>query len=358
MMKFPRAFRILLSSLLASGAGAFAEEGELSAATAMELDYVRSLHEDVLTKAKAPLVELDAKYQAAIGKLKDQAEAAGKSGVVAAAEASLKELAEGGIADGEAYDPDIAKAEKIYLDQRLKLTQQVQQALLKAHKDYTEQLNRMSVDLTKKDQVEDAALVKKQATAAAEALRKLMEQPVATVRKEARVPGVMPPSSVVIVKATYATWDKSADVTEKVRAYVAEMQDFSANPGGLGVDPNPGWNKGLQVVFEKDGKRREHNWGENGEVLYEAFAGPQDAEELKMWLIGTRWRYGREDIIFGIGGAVTKGRLIGKWTPDANSKFSVSWDEGDPIPYEFDGKWKQVTEKGTKERVFKRTKGL
>lgn len=39
----------------------------------------------------------------------------------------------------------------------------------------------------------------------------------------------------------------------------------------------------------KDGVRREQNRGENEWVLPESFYGPQDADELRTWLIGSRW---------------------------------------------------------------------
>jgi hypothetical protein len=232
---------------------------------------------------------------------------------------------------------------------------QLQPFVIKAEKVYVDQLTRMAAELAKRDETEDSVAVANQAAAATRDLDKVMKAPLQFLKKSTPlVPGVMPPSSVMIVKATYGTWDKTVEVTEKVQAYVAGRDDFRANPGSLEADPNPGWNKHLQVTFEKNGKTRERGWGENGSVIYESFAGPQDAEELQLWLTGTRWRNGREDIVFAAGGVVTKGRMIGEWAADGNHKFSARWNGGEPVIYEFDERWTRITEKDTKERVFKR----
>lgn len=198
--------------------------------------------------------------------------------------------------------------------------------------------------------------VEDQATAAARHLAQVMQAPLIALKKSTPlVPGAMPPSSVKIVKATYGTWDKSVEVTDKVRSYIASKSDFWSNPRSMEADPNPGWNKHLQVTFEKNGKTRERGWGENSVAIYEVFAGPQDAEELQLWVTGTRWRNGREDIVFAVGGVVTKGRMIGEWAPDGHNKFNARWNGGEPVVYEFDERWTQITEKGSKERIFKRT---
>ncbi len=60
------------------------------------------------------------------------------------------------------------------------------------------------------------------------------------------------------------------------------------------------------------------------------------------------------NIVVGIAGAVAKGRVIGEWTADGIHKFSVIWEDGDPVLYEFDERWTKITEKGSKDRVFKR----
>ncbi|WP_052573517.1 protein kinase [Haloferula sp. BvORR071] len=74
-----------------------------------------------------------------------------------------------------------------------------------------------------------------------------------------------------IISATYATWDKSADVTERVRELlVEEHRAFHVGPGELKKDPNPGWNKRLTVTYEMNGVRGSKHWGENAKV------GPED----------------------------------------------------------------------------------
>ena len=62
-----------LATFLLSPCLVQAEEKKLTPAVEMELDYVRSLAEDLRTKAKAPLTELDDKYRGAVEKIRDEA---------------------------------------------------------------------------------------------------------------------------------------------------------------------------------------------------------------------------------------------------------------------------------------------
>lgn len=353
-MKIPRAFTILSSVLWLAGKAAFAGEGELSMGTALEIDYLRSLRDDQRTQARGPLRELDAKYEAAITRLRDAARAAGKTAVEIAAEASLKEFKDSGVADGEADQPDIAKTEKIYVEQRSKAEKLVQPALAKAEKEYLDQLNRMVTELTKESRIDDALLVRAQAAQVAADLKKLQDAHAVPGAKQGTVPGAMPPSAVTILKAIYGTGENSADVTRKVSTFVADMKDFSANPTDLGVDPHPYKNKHLQIVYEKDGKRREQNRGENETVLYESFAGPQDVKELEAWLTGTRWRSEGDTISFSAERRLASKDQAGKWKPDGMFFLDVTWAKGGSIRYQFDWRWRKFTEKGGEGRVFER----
>ncbi|WP_193214276.1 protein kinase domain-containing protein [Luteolibacter marinus] len=77
---------------------------------------------------------------------------------------------------------------------------------------------------------------------------------------------------IKVISATYGTGGKDADVTARVAKLVEEDQrDFHVTPRDLGADPNPGWNKGLTIVFEIDGKKRRKSWGENSEVKLSTF---------------------------------------------------------------------------------------
>lgn len=353
-MKTVRSVALLSSVLWLAGAGASAGEGELSAGTALEVDYHRSLRDELRSRAREPLRELDAKYEAAIIRLRDAARTAGKPAVEIAAEASLKEFRDSGVADGESDQPDLAKTEKIYLEQRSKAEKLVQPALAKAEKEYLNQLNRMVTELTKERRIDDALLVRSQAAQVAADLKKLQDAHAAPGAKQAPSPGAMPPSAVTILKATYGTSEKSADVTRKLSDLVANMKDFSANPTDLGVDPHPYKNKRLTIIYEKDGKRREQIRGENETVLYESFAGPQDVKELEAWLVGTRWRSEGETISFAARRRLASKDQAGEWQPDGMFFLDVTWAKGDRLRYQFDWKWRKFTEKGGEGRVFER----
>src|SRR5688572_11847316 len=90
-----------LVTLLLSPCLAQAEAKKLTPAVEMELDYVRSLAEDLRTKAKAPLTELEDKYRDAVEKIRDEAKAADNAANLLEAEAALEELARSGTPDGE-----------------------------------------------------------------------------------------------------------------------------------------------------------------------------------------------------------------------------------------------------------------
>ena len=148
---------------------------------------------------------------------------------------------------------------------------------------------------------------------------------------------------VQIVSAIYGTGGKNADVTEKVREFVEEKRAFfAANPGHLGVDPNPHWNKGLHIVFMKDGVRREQHRNESEHILPESFYGPQDAAELAEWIIGTRWQGPRGEIQFHPNGRLAGPKLKGEadWKSTRANRLQIIWPkEEEGSEYEFDYIW-------------------
>lgn len=135
---------------------------------------------------------------------------------------------------------------------------------------------------------------------------------------------------VQILSAIYGTDGKDADVTARVKGHVeTERRQFSANPGDLGADPNPHWNKGLHIIYMKDGVRREQWRNENETVLPESFYGPQDATELRAWLLETRWTGKGGEIQFHADGTFTvPGQPDAhRWTAASPSSVKLDWSE-------------------------------
>lgn len=149
--------------------------------------------------------------------------------------------------------------------------------------------------------------------------------------------------TVQVLAATYGTGGKNADVTERVTRFVEERKRFSANPVDLGADPNPGWNKGLHIVYLKEGVRREQWWNENGTVLPDSLYGPQDAGELTRWLEGTRWTGPKGEIQFHPSGLIAGSKLSGdsQWKALDSRKVRVTWTNEESLDYEFDYVWSE-----------------
>lgn len=59
-----------------------------------------------------------------------------------------------------------------------------------------------------------------------------------------------------IVSASFGRGDKWADVTDRIRQLAASSQVVRANARTLGIDPDPGWRKRLEIVYLEDGERR------------------------------------------------------------------------------------------------------
>ena len=79
---------------------------------------------------------------------------------------------------------------------------------------------------------------------------------------------------ITVLSAIYGTRGKDANVTKRVTQLVEkDGRDFWVNPGELGADPYPGWNKGLTITFEIDGEKHRKSWGENSQVKLSALTG-------------------------------------------------------------------------------------
>ncbi|MCW1921546.1 hypothetical protein OKA05_03210 [Luteolibacter arcticus] len=325
----------LLSPCLAQ-----AEAKKLTPAVEMELDYVRSLAEDLRTKAKAPLTELEDKYRGAVEKIRDEAKAANNAANLLEAEAALEELAKSGTPDGESAHAGIARLEKIYLEQRPKVAEQIRPALVKAEQSFGQDLQRMVEEQTKKGEIEQAILLKKEMDGVAGRL-KSMQQAFGLAAGRSR-----PPSKVTILKATFASGDQSADVTRKIAELVANGRDFSASPKDMGVDPKPYHRKHLKISYEKDGIKREQHRGENETVLAVSFTGPQDGKELAAWLTGSTWKSETRELFFKSASDVKVKDVTGKWQPDGIYFFNVEWSAGNKKRYQFNWHWTELREHG------------
>ncbi len=331
-----------------------AGDEELSPATRLELDIVRSNRDDLREKAKAPLKEFTGKYLAAVTKIGEEAKAAGKSGLLLEAEASLKEFEESGVPDGESDNPVLAKLEKIYLEQLPKVQKQIQPARVKAEQAYLGELKRMTIELTDANETVQALALKEEAKELAETISKLLEPGQPTAAETRAATGGKFSTDVIIIKATYGSAEKSADVTRRVSEFVASKKNFSANPTDLGVDPHPYKNKRLDIIYKKDGIDREQHRGENETVLHESFAGPHDVKEMEAWLMGTKWRCDDHEIIFGEKRQITSKSLSGTWKPNGLYRISIQWAKEETRRYKINWGWKSFTESGGDELSYER----
>ena len=354
-MKLPYPVRLQVLALLLAGAGSLLAAEDLSEGVALEIDVLRSTRDDLRVQAGAPVKELDTKYEAALAKLGEQARGAGKFAVVVAANDSLKELTQAGVPNGSSDNPEVAKMESAYLQQLAKIKEGARPGFVKIEKDYLAQLAKMATALAGKGQTDDAQLIHKQIKRQEALIKRLEGGMDVPIGKAARIPGEMPASAVTILKATFASYEKSADVTQKVAEYVAARKDFSANPKGLGVDPHPNKGKRLVILYEKDGKKREQNRNENETVLYQSFAGPQDEDELDGWLAGTYWQCGELEVSFLKGKKVAMGTRSGTWTLDKGLRFlTLTWSNGETMPIEIGWRYLQFTEMKGERRSFER----
>lgn len=73
-------------------------------------------------------------------------------------------------------------------------------------------------------------------------------------------------SGLQITSATYGSGTNFADVTDETTKLLNQQTKFFARPEWLRVDPTPGWNKALVIVFTFEGHRYIFSCGEGGEV--------------------------------------------------------------------------------------------
>lgn len=74
-------------------------------------------------------------------------------------------------------------------------------------------------------------------------------------------------AGLVVISAVYGSGASYADVTRRVNDLLRDpLAYFWAKPEWLLVDPSPGWNKALVVVYELDGRRQIFSTGEGGTV--------------------------------------------------------------------------------------------
>jgi hypothetical protein len=76
-----------------------------------------------------------------------------------------------------------------------------------------------------------------------------------------------PAADLLIISATYGSGTNYADVTYRVNDLLRQPDvEFFARPEWLAVDPTPGWNKALVIVYEFKRCRHTFTIGEGGRV--------------------------------------------------------------------------------------------
>ena len=73
-------------------------------------------------------------------------------------------------------------------------------------------------------------------------------------------------NDVKIISAVYGSGTNFADVSGRVADLVCQGPGFNADPGWLKVDPSPGWNKALVVIYQVNGHRHVFTAGEGDRV--------------------------------------------------------------------------------------------
>ncbi|TDU70966.1 hypothetical protein EI77_02084 [Prosthecobacter fusiformis] len=161
---------------------------------------------------------------------------------------------------------------------------------------------------------------------------------------------------VQILSATYGTGGKNADVTAAVKEHVeVHQRDFTVGPPDLGIDPNPYWNKGLHIVYMKDGVRREQHRNENEHILPHSFYGPQDKAELHSWILASRWRSEKGEVQFNADGSLTGPGLEtpALWETLANNKLRIAWSAEEKREYVFNHSWSAFSATEDAREVFR-----
>lgn len=333
-------FRHLSLSLCFSLCLSAQSSGDPSDLNGLEDSYILLRRE-----AHKPLKELTDRYVAALGKCKADFQSAGNLDGIIEVNKAIEEIGKGILPDGKSADATLQKYEQVYLTQKEEAERSIERQLAKASETYLGLLTDLMTRLTKQGKIDEALKVREKVET-----EKRLHPPVAAAATSGK-------GAVKVLAASYGTGGKTADVTETVRQFVEiKKQDFTVTPGHLGVDPNPGWNKGFTVRYLKDGVERKQNRGENETLLIESFYGPQDNDEVKRWLVGTRWK-SNVDITFNGDSTFTIGNRLGTYRWDALQYWGLTlvWPDEGVIEYAFDWRWDSFREKQGK-RIFKKTK--
>ena len=76
-----------------------------------------------------------------------------------------------------------------------------------------------------------------------------------------------PGANLLIISAVYGSGTNYVDVSERVNDLLRLPNvEFFSRPEWIQVDPTPGWNKALVIVYEYKGKRHLFTTGEGGKV--------------------------------------------------------------------------------------------
>ena len=314
----------------------------------MDLEAIERTYQEETAAIGKPFEELNAKYIAAVKKAGDEMQAAGNLDGILESKKAVADIERGDVPDGKSPEPTLAKLEQVYLGQRTEIAKSLEGARLKVDTSYITLLESLAVKLTKESRIDEAIKVREKVIAAKQALPKI-----AGLGTE-----MDPKFPVRIIAASYGSGDKMADVTARVRELVeVKRVDFAVNPGTLGTDPNPGWNKNLTVRYTKDGVERKQNRGENETLLIESFHGPQDIAEMEKWLAGTQWRHDQPITFNADGTFISKGIITaGRWSIPRLWVMQMVWSDGRTEECAFGWRWDSFAEKTGGKRIFKKVK--
>ncbi|MBN8458468.1 MAG: hypothetical protein J0M04_11590 [Verrucomicrobia bacterium] len=142
-------------SLLMCSQPKAAESADSGVASAIEV-----MMEAQMEEAQRPLRDLDTKYREALEKKRVAAQNAGNLEILVAVASELESLAEGLDSAPPPKHPDLAKMRQIYIDQKAKITPQVERTALAVERSYIKEMNQLVVDLTKSGKAAEALKVR------------------------------------------------------------------------------------------------------------------------------------------------------------------------------------------------------
>ena len=330
-----------------------------------ELDETFQLLDDFRegdeVEARARLTELDERFRQAAGRYRDDSQAAGNLDAVLAVNQAFEVLEGGGVPKGSA-DPTVARLEKIYAENRPAAEEDYLRRLAAVRAKHVEDLKELQAAMTKQGKIELAVKVRVRletfVASSREEVKKAEPEPGKAVvpgsREDNRI-GLTPDAQVVILKATYGSDDRQADVTEVVKQMVEKDRvTFAANPTYLKADPFPYRRKGLTIEYTRNGKRHEQRRGEDETILISSFYCPHDAVDIRKALVGTLWKSDvtvefKSDNTFTVDGR----RGSYRWSyNDSSRKLRLSWSSTRKTEGSFDWSYTQLTEEGDGGRVF------